>query len=102
MVNTSDCGAPLFARYEWDGLRTEGLRPKKDLWRYAPLLPLEDAEIRSRGEDGTPLHRLERIGSGGPVARIKVAALYVRYEGLNRTGRLKARGAQLDLTLRAS
>jgi len=66
--------------------------PRKDLWRYAPLLPLEPSEIRSRGEGGTPLHRLERIGSGGRVARLKVDALYVKDEGLNPTRTFKARG----------
>ena len=65
---------------------------RKDLWRYAPLLPLEPEEIRSRGEGGTPIHRLERIGSGGRVARLKVDALYVKDEGLNPTGTFKARG----------
>lgn len=62
------------------------------MWRYAPLLPLEDSEIRSRGEGGTPLHRLGRIGSGGRVARLKVRALYVKDEGRNPTGTFKARG----------
>src|SRR5207244_12616530 len=60
--------------------------------RYAPLLPLEPSEIRSRGEGGTPLHRLERIGSGGRVARLKVDALYDKDEGLNPTRTFKARG----------
>lgn len=90
--NTCDCGAPLFARYEWKDLRKENLLPRKDLWRYAPLLPLEETEIRSRGEGGTPLHRLEHLGSGGRVARMKLAALYLKDEGLNPTGTFKARG----------
>src|SRR5438034_7366033 len=90
--NVCDCGAPLFARYEWSDVRREDLLPRKDLWRYAPLLPLNDAEIHSRGEGGTPLYKLERIGGGGRVARLKVAALYVKDEGLNPTGTFKARG----------
>ena len=65
LLNTCDCGGPLMARYDWKDVRREDLLPRSDLWRYAPLLPLEPAEIRSRGEGGTPLHRLERIGSGG-------------------------------------
>lgn len=92
LTNTCDCGSPLFARYEWEDLRTEALRPRKDLWRYAPLLPLEEKEIRSRGEGGTPLLRLDRIGSGGRVAKMKLAALYVKDEGRNPTGTFKARG----------
>jgi len=90
--NLCDCGAPLFARYEWTDLRRENLLARKDLWRYAPLLPLNDAEIHSRGEGGTPLYKLDRIGGGGRVARLKVAALYVKDEGLNPTGTFKARG----------
>jgi len=92
LVNTCDCGGPLFARYEWRDLGTERLLPRRDLWRYAPLLPLEESEIRSRGEGGTPLHRLEVLGSGGRVAKVKVAALYVKDEGLNPTATFKARG----------
>src|SRR6266571_1791194 len=90
--NVCDCGAPLFARYEWSDIRRDDLLARKDLWRYAPLLPLNDAEIRSRGEGGTPLYKLDRIGGGGRVARLKVAALYVKDEGLNPTGTFKARG----------
>ncbi len=87
-----DCGGPLFARYDWSRVTREDLRPRTDLWRYAPLLPLDEAEIRSRGEGGTPLIRLERIGSGGRVARLKVASLHVKDESRNPTGTFKARG----------
>src|SRR2546426_8550698 len=92
LLNTCDCGGPLFARYDWKDIDREDLLPRGDLWRYAPLLPLEPAEIRSRGEGGTPLHQLERIGSGGRVARLKVASLHVKDEGLNPTRTFKARG----------
>jgi len=92
LINLCDCGGPLFARYEWTDLGVDRLLPRNDLWRYAPLLPLEESEIRSRGEGGTPLHRLEHLGAGGRVARVKVAALYVKDEGLNPTGTFKARG----------
>ena len=92
LINTCDCGGPLFARYEWTDLGTGQLAPRKDLWRYAPLLPLTDSEIQSRGEGGTPLHRLQVFGSGGRVAPIKVEGLYVKDEGRNPTGTFKARG----------
>ena len=87
-----ECGAPLLARYEWKDVRTSDLRPRYDLWRYAPLLPVDESSVRSRGEGGTPLHRLERIGSGGRVAKMKLAAVHVKDEGLNPTGTFKARG----------
>ncbi|HYY47368.1 MAG TPA: threonine synthase [Thermoplasmata archaeon] len=92
LINTCDCGGPLFARYDWDGLTKDRLLRRGDLWRYAPLLPLDESKIRSRGEGGTPLIRLTRLGSGGRVARMKLAALYVKDEGRNPTGTFKARG----------
>src|SRR5205823_366257 len=92
LINTCDCDGPLFARYEWTDLGTDQLAPRKDLWRYGPLLPLTDSEIHSRGEGGTPLHRLQVFGSGGRVAPIKVEGLYVKDEGRNPTGTFKARG----------
>src|SRR5207237_4752101 len=92
LINTCDCGGPLFARYEWTDLATDQLTPRKDLWRYAPLLPLMDSEIGSRGEGGTPLHRLQVFGSGGRAAPVKVEGLYVKDEVCNATGTLKARG----------
>lgn len=91
-MNMCTCGGPLFARYETRGLGRTDLLRRDDMWRYAPLLPLEASEIRSRGEGGTPLHRLVHLGGGGRVARLKVAALYVKDEGLNPTGTFKARG----------
>ena len=99
LLNTCDCGGPLFARYEWSDIRTNSLLPRKDLWRYAPLLPLEPEEIRSRGEGGTPLHRLRNLGTGGRVARIKVKALDVKDEGLNPTGTFKARGMAIAVPM---
>lgn len=101
LATTCDCGGPLFARYDWAGLTRSSLLPRKDLWRYAPLLPLDESEIRSRGEGGTPLVRLETIGSGGRVARMKVASLHVKDEGLNPTGTFKARGMAVAVPMAA-
>ncbi|HII39634.1 MAG TPA: threonine synthase [Thermoplasmata archaeon] len=92
LANLCDCGAPLLVRYDLESIHREDLLPRRDLWRYAPLLPLDATRVESRGEGGTPLHRLTRIGSGGRVARLKVAALHVKDEGLNPTGTFKARG----------
>jgi threonine synthase len=92
LVSICDCGSPLFARYEWQDLNKQNLLSRTDLWRYAPLLPLAETEIRSRGEGGTPLHRLKRIGSGGRVSRLRLAGLYVKDEGRNPTNTFKARG----------
>ncbi len=92
LANVCECGAPLFARYDLPKVRPTDLRARRDLWRYAPLLPVPEEEVHSRGEGGTPLFRLERIGSGGRVARLRVRALYVKDEGRNPTGTFKARG----------
>lgn len=100
--NLCDCGAPLFARYDLSAVHREDLLPRRDLWRYAPLLPVSDREVRSRGEGGTPLMRLERIGSGGRVARLKVDGLYVKDEGMNPTATFKARGMAVAVPMAKS
>ena len=56
--------------------------------RYREFLPITDATpIISLGEGFTPLVRLDHIG-----ARIGVANLYAKYEGMNPTGSFKDRG----------
>lgn len=90
--NLCECGGPLFARYAWGPVAPGDLLPRKDLWRYAPLLPVDPSEVRSRGEGGTPMHRLARIGSGDRAGEPGVASLHVKDEGLNPTGTFKARG----------
>ncbi len=102
LANLCECGAPLFARYDLSAVRREELLRRRDLWRYAPLLPLPEEEIRARGEGGTPLLRLERIGSRGRVARLKLAALYVKDEGGNPTRTFKARGMAVAVPMAKS
>lgn len=87
LLNVCDCGAPLFARYGWSGLGRDVLRPRPDLWRYAALLPLEEPEIISRGEGGTPLLRVPRLATS-----LGMGDLWVKDEGRNPTGTFKARG----------
>ncbi len=102
LTNLCDCGEPLFARYPLSLVQRADLRPRRDLWRYSPLLPVEEKEIRSRGEGGTPLIPLEKIGSGGRVARLKLAALYVKDEGQNPTATFKARGMAVAVPMAAA
>lgn len=85
--NVCDCGAPLFARYDWSGVTPEALTRRQDLWRYAALLPLEPDEILSRGEGGTPILRAPRLARS-----LGVRELLVKDEGRNPTGTFKARG----------
>ncbi len=85
--NVCDCGAPLFARYAWSGVTRANLRNRPDLWRYAPLLPLDEGEIVSRGEGGTPVLHAPRIAQA-----LGLQDLLVKDEGRNPTGTFKARG----------
>jgi len=83
-----ECARPLLARYDLEGLRREDLLPRKDLWRYLPVLPLGSLEhVLPLGEGGSPLLRcpsLERT--------VGIRELYVKDEGTNPTGTFKARG----------
>ena len=85
--NVCDCGAPLWARYAWSGLTKDALVPRTDLWRYAPLLPMDTERVRSRGEGGTPVLRAPRLAEA-----LGIRELLVKDEGRNPTGTFKARG----------
>lgn len=85
-----ECGAPLLARYDlMVAARSLSLaalpgRPRS-IWRYREVMPA--ATPVSLGEGMTPLVRAGRVG-----ARLGLARLYVKDEGLNPTGSFKARG----------
>ena len=88
-----EANAPLFARYDLaavaKALRRENLagRPPT-MWRYAEVLPVEDAQFQvSLGEGFTPLLQAASLGR-----KIGVPNLYIKDEGLNPTGSFKARG----------
>src|SRR2546428_14071074 len=81
LMNTCDCGAPLFARYDWKDLAVQDLASRRDLWRYAPLLPLGGNTIRSRGGGGAPPYKIESIGPGGARPRRPPAGLLRKDEG---------------------
>src|SRR5437667_4904593 len=91
------CGRPLLARYDLMGakatLTLENLKTRpRTLWRYAEVLP-NDPPV-SLGEGMTPLVHTKRLcasisircSSGG------LENLYVKDEGLNPTGSVRARG----------
>ncbi len=99
LANLCECRGPLFARYDLGSVSRSDLLPRRDLWRYAPLLPMDPDEVRSRGEGGTPLHRLERIGAADEPADARVAALFMKDEGLNPTGTFKARGMAVAIPM---
>lgn len=88
-----EANAPLFARYDLaavaKALRRENLAARPPtMWRYAEVLPVEDAQFQvSLGEGFTPLLQAESMGR-----KIGVPNLYIKDEGLNPTGSFKARG----------
>ncbi len=85
--------APLFARYDLDAVAKAMCREKlagrtPTMWRYAEVLPVEDAQFQvSLGEGFTPLLHAASLGR-----KVGVPQLYIKDEGLNPTGSFKARG----------
>lgn len=86
------CGGPLLARYDLELARASWSREwvrngPSNLWRYAPVLPVRQAEsVVSLGEGMTPLVRLPRLGR-----QLGLERLWVKQEGVNPTGSWKAR-----------
>lgn len=98
--NLCACGGPLLVRYDLVRARAEWTRDalndaSADMWRYAPMLPVQDPKhIVSMGEGWTPLIRARRIGK-----RIGAEDLWVKDEGLNPTGSFKARGLACAMSM---
>ncbi len=86
-------GKPLFARYDLERaaatLTKESLPDRRqDMWRYREVMPvIDDANIISLGEGGTPLLKADRLAKATGLGR-----LYIKDEGVNPTGSFKARG----------
>lgn len=91
------CGAPWLVEYDLlpsPTLKHElGTRPWS-MWRYREWLPLlpEESPL-SLGEGGTPLLRLEQIGT-----QLGVSQLFLKDESQNPTGSFKARGLAAAVT----
>jgi threonine synthase len=89
----------LLARYDLPAVRRyvrrgDCARRPHGLWRYRELLPvLEEANIVSLGEGGTPLLPVRRLG-----ARLGLGHLYLKEEGYNPTGTFKARGLAMAVS----
>ncbi|MGO1119247.1 threonine synthase [Rhodovibrionaceae bacterium A322] len=99
----SEVGRPLLVRYDLDKLAASV--SKEDIasssaagfWRYAPFLPVTQAENRvSLGEVMTPLIALER--SAGALGA-KPGRAIVKDEGRLPTGSFKARGLCLAVSM---
>jgi len=99
LLNLSDEGAPLFARYDLDAVKDavpkESLADREPtMWRYAEVLPVEDPQFRvSLGEGFTPLLQAASLGK-----QVGVPNLLIKDEGLNPTGSFKARGMSVAVS----
>jgi threonine synthase len=100
LLNLCECGKPLLARYDLAAaaraLPRAGLGGRStSMWRYAELLPAQDADsVVTLGEGWTPLLDARRLGS-----RLGLSHLYVKDEALNPTGSFKARGMSVAVTM---
>ena len=86
LLNLSEEGAPLFARYDLDAVRSAVDRDalvdrEPTMWRYAEVLPVVDPRFRvSLGEGYTPLMQTRALGE-----HIGVPHLLVKDEGLKKS-----------------
>ncbi len=86
-------GKPLFARYDLDKakatLTKDSLADRpRNIWRYREVMPvIDDDNIITLGEGGTPLLRAERLAEA-----VGMDTIYIKDEGVNPTGSFKARG----------
>ena len=92
------CGGILEVKYDYDALAQDGrltLPELPGLWKYLPLLPLQQEEnIVSLGEGGTPLLRCQRM------ADIYGAQIewYIKAEHLNPSGSFKDRPSSVGVS----
>ena len=100
LQNLCGCGGPLLARYDLERAAPHMSPPRlasrePSLWRYAPVLPLADPELRvSLGEGFTPLLAVPRLG-----AALGLPRLLVKDEAFNPTGSFKARGLGVAVSM---
>lgn len=93
-----ECGpirGTLDPAYDYPALANQVTRaslvaePRDDMWRYLPLLPLEDhTAIGPLRVGGTPLYPAEEL-----AAELGLARLWIKDDGLNPTGSLKDRAS---------
>lgn len=92
-------GETLQARYDLDGIkrdysREDFSRGPASLWRYAPLLPVQNPEhVVTLNEGFTPLVRTPRLARS-----LGLESLAVKDEGRNPSGTFKDRGASVSVS----
>lgn len=95
-----ECGGPLLVRYDLEKskaawTRESIVRGPSSMWRYAPMLPVQDpSHIVSLGEGMTPLLPMNRLGE-----KLGAKDLWVKDEGVNPTGSFKARGLSCAMSM---
>jgi threonine synthase len=94
------CGGNLDVTYDYDRVRGAlgSERPfeggRDDIFKFAPLLPLEDLSLAPPLRIGaTPLYRADRLGE-----RLGLANLYLKDEGLNPSASFKDRASAVAIT----
>ena len=92
LQNLCSCGGPLLARYDLKAAGKTFTRDsltdrRRDMWRYAEVLPTREEDAVTLGEGGSPLFPLPRLGE-----RLELPGLYLTDEAFNPTGSFKARG----------
>ncbi|OXM17516.1 threonine synthase [Paenibacillus herberti] len=99
----AQCGGTLLVDYDLEKVRSTftrnslSQRKLSSLWRYHELLPVRHLDSAvSLGEGGTPLIRLQGLGSTPDKKQI-----WIKREEQNPTGSFKARGFSVSVSLLA-
>ena len=92
------CFGPLEVDYDYDRVAADLTRERiaagpQTIWRYAPLLPVDDPAPIDLGTGFTPLVRAERLG-----AELGLHDLWLKNDTANPTGSFKDRVVSVALT----
>jgi threonine synthase len=92
------CFGPLEVVYDYDAIRASVTRESiaagpRTIWRYAALLPADDAGAVDLGAGCTPLVRADRL-----AAELGLGDLWVKNDTLNPTGSFKDRVVSVALS----
>ncbi len=92
------CFGPLEVVYDYDALRASLTRElvasgPQTIWRYAPLLPIDDPNPIDLGAGFTPLVRADRL-----AAELGLGELWIKNDTVNPTGSFKDRVVSVALT----
>ena len=96
-LTTCSCGGILDIQYDYAALRRDLSReklaqnPDRSMWRYRPLLPIEEASAPPPLRVGwSPLYEANRLGT-----ELGLKQLYIKDDGQNPTASLKDRASAL-------